>query len=71
VVRLMTIAGIGPVVASMVLASIGDICDVEKLSCYFGLTPKVRQSDARHGRICEQRNIVFSESWRCGLSRWA
>jgi len=57
VVRLMTIPGIGPVVASTVLASIGDISRFEtpeKLSCYFGLTPKVRQSGdrpARHGRI--------------------
>ena len=47
VVRLMTIPGIGPVVASTVLASIGDISRFEtpeKLSCYFGLTPKVRFS---------------------------
>ena len=39
VVRLMTIPGIGPVVASTVLASIGDISrfeTAEKLSCYFG-----------------------------------
>ena len=57
VVRLMTIPGIGPILASTVLASIGDISRFptpEKLSCYFGLTPKVRQSGdrpARHGRI--------------------
>jgi transposase len=62
VVRLMTIPGIGPVVASTVLASIGNISRFEtpeKLSCYFGLTPKVRQSGdrpARHGRISEQGN---------------
>ena len=62
VVRLMTIPGIGPVVASTVLASIGDISRFEtpeKLSCYFGLTPKVRQSGdrpARHGRISKQGN---------------
>jgi transposase len=55
VVRLMTIPGIRPVVASTVLASIGDISPIEtpeKLSCYFGLTPKVRPSvdrPARHG----------------------
>jgi len=62
VVRLMTIPGIGPIVASTVLASIGDIARFatpEKLSCYFGLTPKVRQSGdrpARHGRISKQGN---------------
>ena len=62
VVRLMTIPGIGPIVASTVLASIGDIsrfATPEKLSCYFGLTPKVRQSGdrpARHGRISKQGN---------------
>ena len=62
VVRLMTIPGIGPVVASTVLASIGDISRFEtpeKLSSYFGLTPKVRQSGdrpARHGRISKQGN---------------
>jgi transposase len=41
-VRLMTIPGIGPIVASTVLASIGDIARFptpEKLSSYFGLTP--------------------------------
>ena len=54
--------GIGPIVASTVLASIGDISRFptpEKLSCYFGLTPKVRQSGdhpARHGRISKQGN---------------
>ena len=62
VVRLMTIPGIGPVVASTVLASIGDVSRFEtpeKLSSYFGLTPKVRQSGdrpARHGRISKQGN---------------
>lgn len=61
-VRLMTVPGIGPIVASTVLASIGDITrfsTAEKLSCYFGLTPKVRQSGdhpARHGRISKQGN---------------
>ena len=61
-VRLMTVPGIGPIVASTVLASIGDISRFstpEKLSCYFGLTPKVRQSGdhpARHGRISKQGN---------------
>lgn len=59
-VRLMTIPG--PIVATMVLASIGDISRFEtsqKLASYFGLTPKVRQSregPARHGRISKQGN---------------
>jgi hypothetical protein len=62
--RLMTIPGIGPVVASTVLASIGDVsrfATPEKLSSYFGLTPKVRQSGdrpARHGRISKQGNAA-------------
>lgn len=61
-VRLMTIPGIGPIVATMVLSSIGDISRFEtsqKLASYFGLTPKVRQSGegpARHGRISKQGN---------------
>jgi transposase len=61
-VRLMTIPGIGPIVAATVLASIGDISRFptpEKLSCYFGLTPNFRQSGdhpARHGRISKQGN---------------
>ena len=61
-VRLMTIPGVGPIVATMVLASIGDVSRFEspqKLASYFGLTPKVRQSGegpARHGRISKQGN---------------
>lgn len=61
-VRLMTIPGVGPVVASLVLAAIGDVRRFEtpqKLASYFGLTPKVRQSGegpARHGRISKQGN---------------
>ena len=66
VVRLMTIPGIRPVVASTVSALIGDISPIErpeKLGCEFGLTPKVRQfvdRPARHGpqqagkRACPQ-----------------
>lgn len=60
--RLMTIPGVGPIVASVVLASIGDIsrfASPDKLSSYFGLTPRVRQSGdhpARHGRISKQGN---------------
>ncbi len=62
--RLMTIPGVGPIVASIVLAAIGDIArfpSPEKLSSYFGLTPKIRQSGdspARHGRISKQGNVA-------------
>jgi transposase len=62
--RLMTIPGIGPVVAATVLASIGDVSrfsSPEKLSSYFGLTPKVKQSGSRpprHGRISKQGNVA-------------
>jgi hypothetical protein len=58
----MTIPGVGPIVASLVLAAIGDIRRFEtpqQLASYFGLTPKVRQSGdgpARHGRISKQGN---------------
>jgi transposase len=61
-VRLMSIPGVSSIVSATVLASIGDIArfpTAEKLSSYFGLTPKVRQSGdqpARHGRISKQGN---------------
>ena len=81
----MTIPGIGPVVASTVLASVGDISRFrmpEKLSCYLGLTPKVRQSGdrpARHGRISKQGNAHVRKmlveagwsGWRAACSRRA
>jgi transposase len=60
--RLMTIPGVSSVVAATVLASIGDVSRFptpQKLSSYFGLTPKIRQSGdqpARHGRISKQGN---------------
>lgn len=60
--KLMTIRGVSSVVASTVLASIGDIArfpSPDKLSSYFGLTPRIRQSGerpARHGRISKQGN---------------
>jgi transposase len=60
--RLMTIPGVSSVVAGTVLASIGDVSRFEtpqKLSSYFGLAPRVRQSGdqpARHGPISKQGN---------------
>ncbi len=72
--RLMTIPGVGPVVASLVLAAIGDVRRFEtpqKLASSFGLTPKVRRSGegpARHGRISKQgnagvRKVLVEAAW--------
>ena len=62
--KLMAVAGIGSVIATAVIASIGDISRFAtpgKLASYFGLTPRVRQSGAReaiHGRITKQGNAT-------------
>lgn len=62
--KLMTVAGINFVVATAVLASIGDISRFErpeKLASYFGLTPRVRQSGnhaAFHGKITKHGNAT-------------
>ena len=62
--KLMTVAGINSVVATAVLASIGDISRFEtpeKLASYFGLTPRVRQSGDRaafHGKISKHGNAT-------------
>jgi transposase len=62
--KLMTVAGISSVIATAVIASIGDIsrfATPEKLASYFGLTPRVRQSGDRgaiHGRISKQGNAT-------------
>ena len=62
--KLMAVAGISSVIATAVIASIGDISRFAtpgKLASYFGLTPRVRQSGAReaiHGRITEQGNAT-------------
>ncbi len=62
--KLMTVAGISSVIATAVLASIGDIsrfATPEKLASYFGLTPRIRQSGDRgaiHGRISKQGNAT-------------
>jgi transposase len=55
--RLLTIAGVNAIVASGIIAAIGDISrfgEPQKLVSYFGLNPRVRQSGlglAQHGRI--------------------
>ena len=65
--RLMTIPGVSSVVASTVLASIGDITrfpSPDKLSSYFGLTPRSGSpatDPARHGRISKQGNTARSQ----------
>lgn len=62
--KLMSIAGISSVVATAVIAAIGDISrfpSPDRLASYFGLTPRVRQSGdhrAIHGRISKQGNTV-------------
>ena len=62
--KLMTVAGISSVVATAVVASIGDVSRFdrpEKLASYFGLTPRVRQSGDRaafHGKISKQGNAT-------------
>jgi transposase len=77
--RLMTIPGVSSVVASTILASIGDIRRFptpEKLSSYFGLTPRIRQSGdhpARHGRITRQgnsdaRRMLVEAAWSAKLA---
>lgn len=61
--KLMSVAGISAIIATAVLASIGDISrfqSPEHLASYFGLTPRVRQSGDRspvHGRISKQGNV--------------
>lgn len=60
--KLMTVAGISSVIATAVVASIGDIRrfnSPEKLASYFGLTPRMYQSGHRaaiHGRISKHGN---------------
>lgn len=72
--KLMTVAGICSVIATAVMASIGDIGrfkSPEKLASYFGLTPRVQQSGDRaaiHGRISKHgnataRTILVEAAW--------
>jgi transposase len=62
--KLMAIAGISSVIATAVIAAIGDISrftSPDRLASYFGLTPRVRQSGdhvAIHGRISKQGNAI-------------
>ena len=71
--KLMAVAGISSVIATAVIASIGDISRFAtpgKLASYFGLTPRVRQSGAReaiHGRITQgnatARTMLVEAAW--------
>ena len=72
--KLMTIAGVNAIVATTVLASIGEIGRFEsaqKLASYFGLTPRIRQSGDRpafHGHIsrhgnAQARSMLVEAAW--------
>jgi transposase len=72
--RLMSIPGIDAIVALSIVAAIGDITrfrSPDKLVCYFGLNPRVRQSGghpASHGRITKAgpghaRGMLVEAAW--------
>jgi transposase len=72
--RLLTIAGVNAVVASGIVAAIGDISrfkEPQKLVSYFGLNPRVRQSGlglAQYGRISKHgrahaRGLLVEAAW--------
>ena len=56
---IQAISGVGPVIAAIFVAEIGDVTrfgSADKLACWAGLTPKHRESDAtvHRGRITKQ-----------------
>lgn len=72
--RLMTVTGIDMTVAVSIAAAIGAVtrfASADKLVCYFGLNPSVRQSGlgpAHHGRITKQgrahaRAMLVEAAW--------
>ena len=72
--RLMSIPGVDAIVALSIVAAIGDITRFrtpDKLVCYFGLNPRVRQSGghpASHGRITKAgpghaRGMLVEAAW--------
>ena len=72
--RLMSIPGVDAIVALSIVAAIGDITrfrSPDKLVCYFGLNPRVRQSGgypASHGRITKAgpghaRGMLVEAAW--------
>jgi transposase len=65
--RLQTIKGIGPVLAAVFVAEIGDVSrfrNAAALTCWAGLTPRVHESDRR------RRDGSISKEG-CTLVRWA
>lgn len=78
VLRLMTIGGVNAIVASSVLAAIGDIkrfSSPQKLVAYLGLNPSVHQSGDRpayHGHITHQgnghaRSMLVEAAWALAM----
>lgn len=72
--RLLTIAGVNAIVASGIIAAIGDVSrfrEPQKLVSYFGLNPRVRQSGlglAQYGRISKHgrshaRGLLVEAAW--------
>jgi transposase len=72
--RLLTIAGVNAIVATGIIAAIGDIRrfrEPQKLVSYFGLNPRVRQSGlglAQYGRISKMgrshaRALLVEAAW--------
>lgn len=72
--RLLTIAGVNAIVASGIVAAIGEISrfkEPQKLVSYFGLNPRVRQSGlglAQYGRISKHgrahaRGLLVEAAW--------
>jgi len=72
--RLLTITGVNAIVASGIVAAIGDIArfhEPQKLVSYFGLNPRVRQSGlglAQYGRISKHgrshaRGLLVEAAW--------
>lgn len=61
---IQTIPGVGPVLAAVIVAEIGDVhrfARPEQLCCWAGLTPRHRQSDAtvHRGRITKQGSTLL------------
>lgn len=70
--RLMTVPGISSIVAWTVLASIGDISrspTPDKLSSYFGLTPKIRNPATDQPGTAEYQNRGMLLLGKCWSSR--
>jgi transposase len=71
--NLISIKGIGPLSAAIMLLHIGDIRDFKntgKLAAYFGIVPKVSQSNetATHGRITKRgSNLARKALVQCAL----